>query len=427
MSELLRNVLGVQPDHAKYISSDVLPSNTKVGVEVELERVRLRGDEHMKYWKITRDGSLRDSGIEFVMAFPTCGQTLLDAFEELKAYLGTQRAVASDRTSTHVHLDFRDSSVEQTFQFCMVYAILEKTLFKYAGGVEREDSIYCIPLYKSYEAMRRISLLNEKAIALKNPKSISRYVQRDVQWAVGHAEKYAALNIRPLATFGSIEVRIHKGETDSDKILDWVKLLLTIKKYTDNVEIDFEGMFSEMSCSGCCGLLEEIFGKEGGTLEYFSDIPNKEEDLAHGMRVAQDIFNLYNMNHRSRKPLGKGVMVDGTKEHPLKKKGVARKKPVGSKRTKRTAVRAEVGEVLRGMEGPRFGEPIHNPELVRDDILHWDVNGAPVRANHIEPIAPPVNNQVERRPGESVAEWAQRIVRQMENDRPVDPEIDVDF
>ena len=334
MSEPLQKILGVAPDYANYMPNDTLPSNTKVGVEVELENMPQREHVDLKYWRITGDGSLRDNGVELVMSNPTCGQTLIDAMEELDSFLQGFEPVASDRTSTHVHLDFRDSTIDQAFQFCMMYAIFEKTFFKYAGGVEREDSIYCIPLYKSYEAMTRVARLNERAIVKKWPKGNGSKLQREVQNAVDEWEKYSAMNIHPLSSFGSIEIRLHKGEVSSEKILQWVKILLTLKKFTDETVIDFEELFNQMSFSGCSGIMQDVFGANG-TLEYFDGIEGIEEDLSHGLRVAQDIFNIFKVRHRSVTSIPKGLRFEGMDtEHPLasmevteKKDGKKRKKP----------------------------------------------------------------------------------------------------
>ena len=318
MAVTLQQCLGITPDKAHYLPSAVLPSNNLVGIEVELENIP-RATETLDYWRVTRDGSLRDNGIEFILAHPTCGQTLIDAISELGTYLAGTEARASDRTSVHVHLDFRSNTVEQTFQFLMMYAILERTLIKYAGGEARANSIYCIPLYKSFETIREWGMLNEKAI--KSPRMTRDACAGSVQ----RSEKYAACNIKPLGGFGSIEIRIHKGCKDMDRILEWVQILLALKLYTDTVQIDFDDMFNTMSEEGYEGIIPAIFGQsvQCDLLRVQSGI---NDDLGKGMRVAQDILHQWSMRHRNR-TFPRGDMFDGDGGHPLLQKKHKRKAP----------------------------------------------------------------------------------------------------
>ena len=327
MGVTLQRALGITPDHAHYLPSALLPSNNLVGVEVELENIGRNGTQPLNYWSITRDGSLRNNGVEFVLAHPTCGQTLIDAFGELGKYLENFTPEASDRTSVHVHLDFRSNTMDQTFQFLMMYAILERTLIKYAGGEARANSIYCIPLHKSYETMRLWGCLNEKVMGTGKMRSGSELAKRACQSAVGNAEKYAACNIKPLNSFGSIEIRIHKGEKDPKRLLEWVQILLALKLYTDTVQIDFDDMFNTMSEEGYSGILPAIFGHTD-QCELLSSQTDVDMDLGRGMRVAQDILHLWTMSHRSQ-PFPKDVVFTGNGErgHPLLEKKAGRKAP----------------------------------------------------------------------------------------------------
>lgn len=343
MAVTLQQCLGVTPDKAHYLPSAILPSNNLVGIEVELENIP-RAAETLDYWRVTRDGSLRDNGIEFILAHPTCGQTLIDALSELGAYLEHTKAKASDRTSVHVHLDFRSNTVSQTFQFLMMYAIIERTLIKYAGGEARANSIYCIPLYKSFETIREWGSLNEKAI------KGNTNVQHACQYSVRSAEKYAACNIKPLGNFGSIEIRIHKGCKDMDRILEWVQILLALKLYTDTVQIDFDDMFNVMSQDGYEGIIPAIFGA-GIQCDLLCTQGNLNDDLGRGMRVAQDILHQWTMQHR-KQMFPTADHFHGEGGHPLLQKKLQRSKPTRGKT-----------QYYHDLEA---GEPTVNPTATRD-------------------------------------------------------------
>ena len=335
MAVTLQQCLGITPDKAHYLPSAILPSNNLVGIEVELENIP-RAEHTLDYWRVTRDGSLRDSGIEFILAHPTCGQTLIDALAELGNYLKDTKAKASDRTSVHVHLDFRSNTVEQTFQFLMMYAILERTLIKYSGGESRANSIYCIPLYKSLETIREWGQLNAKVI-----KGNTNKVHACAN-AIDRSEKYAACNIKPLSSFGSVEIRIHKGCKDMDRILEWVQILLALKLYTDTVQIDFDDMFNTMSEEGYEGIIPAIFGVSAqcDLLRVQSGV---NDDLGRGMRVAQDILHQWSMlNRQQRFPTDEHYNGEGG--HPLLQKKHKRAAPK----------RAKIGEKYFNLDGVEY-------------------------------------------------------------------------
>lgn len=376
MSVSIQQCLGIAPDHAHYLPSAVLPSNNLVGIEVELENVPRDGNQPLKYWTITRDGSLRNNGVEFILSHPTCGQTLIDAISELGTYLKKFSPDASDRTSLHVHLDFRSSTVDQIFQFCMMYAVLERTLIKYAGGEARSNSIYCIPLHKSYETMIEMSRLNDRAITAKHSKRAKDIIVHECATAVNRSEKYAACNIKPLGNFGSIEIRIHKGEKDPARILEWVQMLLALKLYTDTVEIDFDDMFNHMSSDGCSGIIHNVFGSSVSR-DLLVAQDGVEHDLSRGMRVAQDILHMWPMRDRGN-VFPTELFYDGDGGHPLLKKKPQRTKPERKNVTK-YYINAEGDR--REMPGLALQEgvvPAARPGLQRINTQAPDWGEAPV-------------------------------------------------
>lgn len=77
----------------------------------------------------------------------------------------------------------------------------------------------------------------------------------------GYHDRYMALNIASLARHGTIEVRLHNGTLNSDKIIQWIKLITAIYEYAltryNKVEVDelFRTTISEEKISKVFKLL----------------------------------------------------------------------------------------------------------------------------------------------------------------------------
>lgn len=203
------------------------------GIELEIENT---GDITTvpSLFHITTDGSLRNNGKEYISG-PATYHTLyyglskffkknplVTLLEEDGDY--SPLSNYSDRTSIHVHTNFRDMSLGDLASLLLLYQFLEKVLFAYCGE-GREDNIFCTPLSQTLVVRNVLPQLLENKLDIPS-------LTRD--WV-----KYTALNISPLATYGTVEWRHMPGTNDLNKIAGWLRIIGAIIRTIKNNPFDY--------------------------------------------------------------------------------------------------------------------------------------------------------------------------------------------
>lgn len=169
------------------------------GIECEIESVE--PDQTFPNFMSTHDGSLRNEGMEFISK-PLPRFELLDSFRNLHATIQLYEPdeAFSPRTSTHVHINCRTLTEEQTRQLILFYALFEDFFFAMVNQ-NRRGNIHCVPLTETFLPMiYKYELL--------------RYIKN---W-----HKYTALNVIPLLKQGSIEFRHLQGTRDDKLLSEWL-------------------------------------------------------------------------------------------------------------------------------------------------------------------------------------------------------------
>ena len=211
--------------------------NPKIGIEIELERVGIRnisnhnGVDYLdgnkgvvlddfpftKYFMVTKDGSLRNGGAEFISRLGLSLPTVLKATKELLTFYpdsGIFKRIpeATYRTSVHVHYNGLNKRVKQLKLILFWYMMLEPLFFKHSG--QRNTNIFTVPVTTA-------TLLNTGSGLL------TASTRLEVLSGFGDWQKYSALNLQPLysTTGGSIEFRHHRGTIDYEEIKSWINLI----------------------------------------------------------------------------------------------------------------------------------------------------------------------------------------------------------
>ncbi len=260
------------------IESKETVSNGKVGIELEMEGVpgRIWRETRCVGWNFVEDGSLRGGGVEAVLKKPMGGEKLVKALDNFtkwnKAHATT--AEVNDRTGMHVHVDIRDLTPRQLKTFLLTSIIFEDVFIEATGG--RSDNIFCCRFATSDAQLRFVSKIGQL-----NNDNCERMMQG--------VEKYATVNLRSISEKGSVEFRYHRGTLDKDEILSWVNTLLSMKEYAKRNEIVPEEMPTLYSSCGGKEFLARVLSDTTGELagKYY-DVPDAEEKLRGGMRLAQD-------------------------------------------------------------------------------------------------------------------------------------------
>lgn len=213
-----------------------------VGIEVEIENC----PEYFVlpyYWSTIEDNSLRNNGREYV-SIPMRAYQVPYALDHLFHYVSSYNPKFdfSPRTSIHVHLNVRDLTWEQVKTLTLLYAIFEKHFFHIAG-TKREESIFCVPLYKTAQ-LDHLMLLDHPIAVAEN-------------W-----NKYNAINLQPIAKYGTVEFRHLYGTDNKQVIINWINNILSLRKVCVKLSLDelLEKIKQLNTTSEYIALYSEIFG-----------------------------------------------------------------------------------------------------------------------------------------------------------------------
>jgi hypothetical protein len=185
-----------------------------LGVEVEVEGSRLPDLD--KFWRTEMDGSLRGESREYVLAKPMKAEGVAEALQYLdKAYIDAGTVVhESVRAGVHVHVNVQDLTVVELFNFIVAYVVLEDLLTKYCGEY-REGNLFCLRVKDADYLLHML----EKVAGNKRYELLHTDILR-----------YAAMNVKSLHTYGSLEFRAMRGTRDLDIINNWANILLGLRE-----------------------------------------------------------------------------------------------------------------------------------------------------------------------------------------------------
>lgn len=235
----------------------------RYGIEIEVEGV-LDFPDNYNLWRIVSDGSLRNNGVEFVSQPITRDQVSVSV-EEFYQWFRELGYVASPRTGIHVHVDVNPYTMEQVRSIAATYALMEPVIFKYFG-LSREENIYCIPWYRSTDDLPAFRLA----------------VERGRLFYLEDSNKYSALNLMPIATFGTLEFRMFPTFTDAPQLELAVDVVGAIVRYGRDRSVP--EIMEEYRSLGARAWLARVLGD-----------PISAKQLC--TRDTQDLLDYYDVEH----------------------------------------------------------------------------------------------------------------------------------
>jgi hypothetical protein len=271
----------------------VLP-DTIIGVELEYESSNTDGSNwYRDQWSQVGDGSLRNGGVEFV-SHPVFGVDLTKALATITKGFdrGYFSGTVNYRTGLHIHMDVSEMELTELQSLLTLYALFERTLFRYCGNA-RDDNPYCVPYYKSPNALAVVALLDWQSIPIEIVSShIGRNVEKTAHTTVQHrivervsalVEKYSALNLRPILQQGSIEFRHALSTTNMEDVREWIQILMSLKRAA--LEMTSHDALEMMMSRGAMELAHFVFG------DYMNSLPLEglEEDVDNCLFFAKEI------------------------------------------------------------------------------------------------------------------------------------------
>lgn len=193
------------------------------GLEFEMEDVSGDRVPSLSRWTPHADASLVD-GIELVLRMPMRGPDLVAALDEF--YNSRIRARGGLRTSTHVHIEGRDLTVDQLRSMIVLMYTIENDLYRYVGE-NRKWAGYSMSLAEM-NPQRLSSILSD------NNRSALRT-------AVGPArgtERYYGFNVSALTRHGSLEFRYFPGMPTRAETESYLDLIQAIKNTARELPVE---------------------------------------------------------------------------------------------------------------------------------------------------------------------------------------------
>lgn len=240
-----------------------------LGVEIEVEGDNLPYLE--TYWNNEHDHSLRGESREYVLKKPMSVEGVkkaLDYLDEMYVKCNTQ-VHESVRAGVHVHVNVQHLTIVELYNFMTSYIILEDILTKYCGKY-REGNLFCL----------RVKDADYLLYTLQQVAKSKWYHTFDSDLL-----RYAAMNVKSLSTYGSLEFRAMRGTRDLSAIYKWASVLLNIR----NEAVKFDnpkGIISWIDGYGAEAFLQRFLG------DNFEELTNhltEGKDLLEGLTRAHTL------------------------------------------------------------------------------------------------------------------------------------------
>lgn len=235
LNKTICELLGVPPERA-------FTPDTK-GIEIEMEGEGIF-PSCPSGWKYVPDGSLRGVSTEAVLTKPLPTAKCKESIKNLEDTLSKHfTIVESSRAGIHIHLNMLGKSFKEVLKFSILYYLLEPVIIR-ACGPNRINNHFCSPLYQSQEMVNILGyVVGEESIYSLENDSI----------------RYAAMNFKPLAKYGTLEFRGLGTETSFDNIILFLDMFDNILKAAENYSTCVD-IFSEYHLKDYSDFVKEIIG-----------------------------------------------------------------------------------------------------------------------------------------------------------------------
>lgn len=295
-------VFGVEPEKRTFAGHDALVlQQCLMGVEVEVEGAEVMRDAVPDFWIVGDDPSLRNNGVECKFEMPLCGADLVKALRDFEMYfVGLDVNHPLYRTSTHIHLDVRDTELQTLRNIVLSYIAVERVLIRNIAPERGEHHIFSLPFYKATGDEQALAFLfhEDYGFIREGPRKANKYSAMNIKTLmyqngggpVPRGDGNAPRNMRHGAV-GSLEFRFFPSTTKAGEILEWINLIQCLKSFAERHQEWVPGEFSQkISEMGMEHFLAIVFGDMRAQDLKYDGYAN---DLLEGVRCAQDI--VYNM------------------------------------------------------------------------------------------------------------------------------------
>lgn len=257
------------------------PFKEYCGVEVECRNRRRNkncfiGDETDEF-KINQytDGSLNSGGVEFSTQ-PINGDLLFDSLEKFSNKLKLREYFTDSSCGCHVHISTPKDDLDLLKKILIFYRKFEGYFMKAMPSNRRSNS-FCNSTSKYYKFSDSDISLCKDLISFKKMIYNDTYVHDPKNKYDG--TRYCWINLHSIFHRETMEIRLHPGTIESDKINKWLLIHLKIRSFLNNNSIkDIINLKAND---------KEFFGIIGNSLkkyiqkrtEFFNNPLKKEKDF----------------------------------------------------------------------------------------------------------------------------------------------------
>lgn len=273
----IADIVGNRTSYPTIQGHPLVVGKSLAGIEIELEGVESPSNS-LRYWEAKSDGSLRDNGVEYVCSSPWGGLDLYNAIMEVDSELYSRSPKETWRCSTHVHVDVRDLTVKQLKRMILAYIFYERVLFR-CSGFHRYKNNFCVAVGYAQEMVNILSSNWEK----DGSEFLNGVTS---QW-----DKYTALNLLPMMSFGSVEFRISEAKWRKGKLVRLANRFLSLKEIAQKFEGTDEEFINFLLTQKVDDVIQKSLPK---------DFPIEGEDIEFGAKIAFDVISMFKIRKNSR-------------------------------------------------------------------------------------------------------------------------------
>jgi hypothetical protein len=244
-----------------------LNTDPALGIELEYEDCNMDFPD-MNFWRAEADGSLRNSGIEYI-SVPLLYNEVEEALLEAEQVVEHTHSTSTERCGLHTHINMRPYTVGQVWSFAAAYALIEPTIYT-TFAVDREDSVFGVPLWTNQP---QVSALYQDICNLRSLREGGRVPAPHIVSTC----KYSALNFSSLHNLGTVEMRQPYCSNDFQAIRIWLEFCIRLHTFGISFE-DPDHVLDMYEREGLPALQEKLFG---AVYDIDIDLQERAEDAAY--------------------------------------------------------------------------------------------------------------------------------------------------
>ena len=219
----------LETDNQEFVPGEVLKLNRAIGIELEMSNWKStpKGEELYRKgdFAVTTDGSIRsnDNGREIV----TRVMKGANAEEILQTIVSSPYLRVNSSCGYHIHIDTRDFDTRDIKNLFTTYKNIEPIMFGLVSPSRRGENHYCQRIRQIYGGSHNVEFIAKKTKQemdkefYKGSDKSSRY----------NPLRYCWVNFHSLFRDNNIEIRLHQGTVNYQKIVEWAALQVAVVQY----------------------------------------------------------------------------------------------------------------------------------------------------------------------------------------------------